>query len=193
MTSLLDTSGAAYIDPSAQIYGQVTLREGCSIWCNAVIRCEAAHVDIGAFSNIQDFVMIHTDPGRPVVVGSHCSITHHATLHGCTIGDNVLVGINATVYGGAVIGDNSIIGQHTYVKDGMVVPPNSIVVGSPAKVIRTANNWIANRINALFYYRNALAYSAGDHRAWDGPEFEAWAVGIMTSVQQEFSALNAAA
>lgn len=193
MTSLLDIRAAAYIDPSAQLYGRVTLREGSSIWCNAVVRCEAAYVDIGAFSNIQDFVMIHTDPGRPVVVGSHCSITHHATLHGCTIGDNVLIGINATVYGGAVIGDNSIVGQHAYVKDGAIVPPNSIVVGSPAKIIRTANNWIANRINALFYHRNALAYSAGDHRAWDGSEFEAWAANIMASVQAEFAALDAPA
>ena len=189
MTSLLDTQAAAYIDPSAQMYGRVTLREGSSIWCNAVIRCEAAHVDIGAFSNIQDFVMVHTDPGRPVVVGSHCSITHHATLHGCTIGDNVLIGINATVYGGAVIGDNSIVGQHAYIKDGTVVPPNSIVVGSPARVVRTANNWIANRINALFYHRNALAYSAGDHRAWDGPEFEDWAASVMARVGREFAAL----
>ena len=190
MTALLDTAEAAYIDPSAQIYGRVTMREGSSIWCNAVMRSEAAHVEIGAFSNVQDFVMIHTDPGRPVVVGTHCSITHHATLHGCTIGNHVLVGINATVYGGAVIGDNSVVGQHAYVKDGTIVPPNSIVVGSPAKVIRTANNWVANRINALFYHRNALAYSAGNHRAWDGPEFEDWAAGIMASVQAEYAALN---
>jgi len=190
VTSILDTSAAAYIDQSAQLYGRVTMHEGSSIWCNAVVRSEAAHVEIGAYSNIQDFVMVHTDPGRPVVVGTHCSITHHATLHGCTIGNHVLVGINATVYGGAVIGDNSIVGQHAYVKDGTIVPPNSIVVGSPAKVIRTANNWIANRINALFYHRNALAYSAGNHRAWDGSEFEDWAAGIMASVQAEYAALN---
>jgi carbonic anhydrase/acetyltransferase-like protein (isoleucine patch superfamily) len=193
VTSRLDTSAAAYIDPSAQLYGRVTMREGSSVWCNAVVRSESAHVDIGAFSNVQDFVMIHTDPNRPVVVGNHCSITHHATLHGCTIGNHVLVGINATVYGGAVIGDNSIVGQHAYVKDDTIVPPNSIVVGSPAKVIRTANNWIANRINALFYHRNALAYAVGDHRAWDGPEFEDWAAGIIASVQAEFAALNPAA
>ena len=101
--------------------------------------------------------MIHTDPGRPVVIGSHCSITHHATIHGSSIGNNVLVGINATIYGGSHIGDNSIVGQHAYVKDGTIVPPNSIVVGSPAKVIRMANSWVANRMNALFYHRNALA------------------------------------
>ena len=171
---LLDLDEAAYIHPSASIYGKVRLAEGSSVWCNAVMRSEAAHIAIGRFSNVQDFVMIHTDPGRPVTVGEYCSITHHATLHGCTVGDNVLIGINATVYGGAVIGDNSIVGQHAYVRDGTVVPPNSIVVGSPAKVIRTANNWLANRINAHFYHRNALAYACGDHRAWDGPEFDAW-------------------
>ncbi len=92
--------------------------------------------------------MIHTDPGRPVVIGDYCSITHHATIHGSTIGNNVLIGINATIYGGSHIGDNSIVGQHAYVKDGTIVPPNSIVVGSPAKVIRMANNWVANRMNA---------------------------------------------
>jgi carbonic anhydrase/acetyltransferase-like protein (isoleucine patch superfamily) len=186
---VIDTDRAAFIHPSALIYGRVTMQEGSSIWCNAVIRSEAAHVEIGAYSNIQDFVMIHTDPGRPVVVGEHCSITHHATLHGCTIGNNVLVGINATIYGGAVIGDNSIVGQHAYVKDGTIVPPNSIVIGSPAKVIRTQNSWIANRMNALFYHRNALAYARGDHRAWDGPEFEAWMGGEIARLQREFEAL----
>lgn len=190
MTSRLDLGAAAYIDPSAQVYGRVTLHEGSSVWCNAVVRSEAAHVAVGRFTNVQDFVMIHTDPGRPVVVGEHCSITHHSTLHGCTIGDHVLVGINATVYGGAIIGDNSIVGQHAYVKDGTIVPPNSIVVGSPAKVIRTANNWIANRLNALFYHRNALAYARGDHRAWDGSEFEDWAAAMMTTVQADFAALH---
>ena len=190
MTSRLDTQAAAYIDPSAQLYGHVRLAEGSSVWCNAVVRCESAHVEIGRFTNVQDFVMIHTDPGRPVVVGEYCSITHHATLHGCTIGNNVLIGINATVYGGAVIGDNSIVGQHAYVKDGTVVPPNSIVVGSPAKVIRTANSWVPNRINALFYHRNALAYSRGDHRAWDGPEFEAWMAATIAQVSAEFDALT---
>lgn len=189
MTSVIDRDAAAFVHHSAHLYGRVTLREGSSVWCNAVMRSEAAHIDIGRFSNVQDFVMIHTDPGRPVVVGDYCSITHHATLHGCTIGNNVLVGINATIYGGAVIGDNSIVGQHAYVKDGTVVPPNSIVVGSPAKVIRTQNSWIANRLNALFYHRNALAYARGEHRAWDGPEFETWLAETMADLQRQFEAL----
>ncbi len=157
------------------------------MWCNAVVRSECAHVEIGAFSNVQDFVMIHTDPGKPVIIGSHCSITHHATLHGCTLGDHVLIGINATVHNGVTIGSGSIVGQHAYVRDGTVVPPNSIVVGSPAKVISTRDNRLANHINALFYHRNALAYARGDHRAWDGPEFEAWFADTMAGVAKQFS------
>jgi carbonic anhydrase/acetyltransferase-like protein (isoleucine patch superfamily) len=185
---LVDLSRAAFVHPSAAIYGKVTVHEGASIWCNAVIRSEAAHVEIGAFTNVQDFVMIHTDPGRPVVIGSHCSITHHATIHGSSIGDNVLVGINATIYGGCHIGSNSIVGQHAYVKDGTRIPPNSIVVGSPAKVIRSANSWIANRLNASLYHRNALAYAQGDHRAWEGADFESWLaseIGRITSEYQQ--------
>ncbi len=157
------------------------------MWCNAVVRSETAHVEIGARSNVQDFVMIHTDPGKPVIIGDCCSITHHATLHGCIIGDHVLVGINATVYNGAVIGAGSIVGQHAYVRDGTIVPPNSIVVGSPAKVIRTHDNRLANRINAEFYVRNAAAYQRGEHRAWDGPEFETWFGDMMKRLAAEYS------
>lgn len=190
--SELDLGRAAFVHPSALLYGKVRMAEGSSIWCNAVVRSEAAHVSIGDHTNVQDFVMIHTDPGRPVVIGSHCSITHHATIHGSTIGDNVLIGINATVYGGSHIGDNSIVGQHAYVKDGTIVPPNSIVVGSPAKVIRMANNWVANRMNALFYHRNALAYARGDHRAWEGAAFEAWVQQTLAALTSEYQRLEAA-
>ena len=168
----LDLDAAAYIHPSAAIYGRVAMREGSSMWCNAVVRSEAAHVEVGAFSNVQDFVMIHTDPGRPVVIG------------------DCLIGINATVYGGATIGAGSIVGQHAYVKDGTVVPPNSIVVGSPAKIIRTADSRIPNRVNAAFYHRNALAYAKGDHRAWDGPEFDAWLAETVARISAEVAALG---
>jgi carbonic anhydrase/acetyltransferase-like protein (isoleucine patch superfamily) len=165
----------------------VSLADHASVWCNVVMRSELAHIAIGRFTNVQDFVMVHTDPGKPVVVGDYCSITHHATLHGCTIEDHVLVGINATVYNGAVIGAGSIVGQHAYVRDNTIVPPNSIVVGSPAKVIRTADNRLANRINAEFYARNAAAYARGEHRAWDGPEFETWFGDLMKRLTKEYA------
>lgn len=184
---MIEIADSAFVHPSAQLYGRVKVGEGASVWCNAVVRSETAHVEIGAFANVQDFVMIHTDPGKPVVVGDYCSITHHATLHGCTLGDHVLVGINATIFNGAVIGAGSIVGQHAYVRDGMVVPPNSIVVGSPAKVIKTADNRLANRINAEFYARNGAAYKRGDHRAWDGPEFETWFGDMMQRLAKEYA------
>jgi carbonic anhydrase/acetyltransferase-like protein (isoleucine patch superfamily) len=187
MTNPISIADTAFVHPSAQLYGHVSVEDGASVWCNAVVRSEVAHVSIGAFSNIQDFVMIHTDPGKPVVVGKYCSVTHHATLHGCTIGDHVLVGVNATIFNGAQVGSGSIIGQHAYVKDGTIIPPNSIVVGSPAKVIRTADNRLANRINAEFYVRNGAAYKRGDYRAWDGPEFETWFGDMMKRLQAEYA------
>lgn len=184
---MIEIADSAFVHPSAQLFGRVKVGEGASVWCNAVVRCETSYVEIGDGANIQDFVMIHTDPGKPVTVGSYCSVTHHATLHGCVLGDHVLVGVNATIFNGAVIGAGSIIGQHAYVRDGMVVPPNSIVVGSPAKVIRTADNRLANRINAEFYIRNGAAYKRGEHRAWDGAEFETWFGDMMKRLAAEYS------
>jgi carbonic anhydrase/acetyltransferase-like protein (isoleucine patch superfamily) len=184
---MIEIADSAFVHPSAQLYGNVRVGDGASVWCNAVVRCETSHVEIGDCANIQDFVMIHTDPGKPVIVGAYCSVTHHATLHGCTLGDHVLVGVNATIFNGAVIGAGSIVGQHAYVKDGTIVPPNSIVVGSPAKVIRTADNRLANRINAEFYVRNGAAYKRGDHRAWDGGEFETWFGDMMKRLAKEYA------
>ena len=184
---MIEIADTAFVHPSAQLYGKVSVGDGASVWCNAVVRSEVAHVEIHAGANIQDFVMIHTDPGKPVTVGSYTSVTHHATLHGCTIGDHCLIGINATIYNGAVIGAGSIVGQHAYVRDGTIVPPNSIVVGSPAKVIRTADNRLANRINAEFYALNAAAYKRGEHRAWDGPEFETWFGDMMKRLAKQYS------
>ena len=188
MTSRLEIDATAFIHPSAQMYGYVRVGAGASVWCNAVIRSEIAHVEIGEAANIQDFVMIHTDPGKPVIVGAYTSVTHHATLHGCTIGDHCLIGINATIYNGASIGAGSIVGQHAYVRDGTVVPPNSIVVGSPAKVIATRDSRLPNRINDEFYRRNGAAYARGDHRAWDGPEFEAWFADTLKRLSAEYGA-----
>jgi carbonic anhydrase/acetyltransferase-like protein (isoleucine patch superfamily) len=185
--SLVDLSRAAFVHPSAAVYGKVRAGEGSSLWCNVVIRSEAAHVEIGDYTNIQDFVMIHTDPGKPVIVGAYTSVTHHVTLHGCTVGDHCLIGINATVYNGSHVGAGSIVGQHAYLKDRTIVPDNSIVVGSPAKVIATRDNRLPNRINAEFYMRNAECYAVGDHRAWAGPEFESWFAATMQRLQTEYA------
>jgi carbonic anhydrase/acetyltransferase-like protein (isoleucine patch superfamily) len=165
--------GVAYIDPTARIYGKVEIGADASLWPYAVIRAEGSHVRIGRCSNLQDHVMVHVGYRTPTIVGDYCSITHRAVLHGCTIGDNCLIGIGATVMEGAVIGENSIVAGHSYVADNTVIPPNSIVMGTPAKVVRTRNSFVANRVNALLYHRNAAAYVMGHHRAWDGPEYEA--------------------
>jgi carbonic anhydrase/acetyltransferase-like protein (isoleucine patch superfamily) len=164
---------AGYIDPTARVYGAVEIGAGSSLWPYAVIRAEGFAVKIGRCTNLQDHVMVHVGYRTPTIVGDHCSITHRAVLHGCTIGDNCLIGIGATVMEGAVIGADSIVAGHSYVADNTVIPPNSIVMGTPAKVVRTRSSFVANRVNAMLYHRNALAYARGDYRAWDGPEYEA--------------------
>ena len=100
---------------------------------------------IGRFTNLQDHVMVHVGYHKPTIVGDYCSITHRVVLHGCTIGDNCLIGIGATIMEGAVIGENSIVAGHSFVADNTIVPPNSIVMGTPAKVVRTVNSFVANR------------------------------------------------
>jgi carbonic anhydrase/acetyltransferase-like protein (isoleucine patch superfamily) len=188
VTPAIDRAAAAFVHPTALAYGNVVLEEGASMWPYSVIRAESAHVRIGKYVNLQDFTMVHTSPGLPVEIGDYTSVTHHATIHGTRIGKHCLIGINATCYDGTVIGDNCIIGQHAYLKDGTQVPDNSIVVGAPAKIIRTANSTMQNKLNALFYHRNALAFARGDHRAWDGPDFERWVMQTIEQLQKEFNA-----
>ncbi|PCJ34461.1 MAG: gamma carbonic anhydrase family protein [Cellvibrionales bacterium] len=160
----------AYIHSTAQIYGAVQVSEGASIWPYAVIRSEANEVLIGEKTNIQDFVMIHIGLSQGTYIGNHCSITHHCTLHGCKIGDNCLIGINTTIMDGCVVGDNCIIAGHTYLKEGTIIPDNSIVAGTPGKVVKKKNSRIENRLNAIWYYENALGYAQGNHRRLSNPE-----------------------
>ncbi|MCW5699337.1 MAG: gamma carbonic anhydrase family protein [Rhodospirillales bacterium] len=187
MTGSIDTSSAAYIHPSTLMYGDVTVGEGASLWPHVVIRAEMHAVRIGRFSNVQDFVMVHVGWDTPTVVGDYCSITHHVTLHGCTIGDNCLIGINATVMDGAVIGDNTIVAGHTFIREGSVIPANAVVMGTPGRVVATRNNFVANRVNAMLYHRNAVAYAHGDHRAWSGPDFEAFLAAQRSRFEAEFA------
>jgi carbonic anhydrase/acetyltransferase-like protein (isoleucine patch superfamily) len=179
---------AAYIDPTARVFGDVAIGYGSSLWPYAVIRAEGFAVRIGRSTNLQDHVMVHVGYNAPTIVGDYCSITHRAVLHGCTIGDNCLIGIGATIMEGAVIGESSIVAGHSYVADNTVIPPNSIVMGTPAKVVRTRNSFVANRVNAMLYHRNAVAYAKGDHRAWDGPEYEAEARRWREDAEREFAA-----
>lgn len=160
----------ALIHPSAQMFGDVRVSKGASVWPNVVMRAEMNHIEIGEGANIQDFVMIHVAFKTPTIVGLWCSITHHVTLHGCQIGADCLIGINATIMDGAVIGANSIVAGHAFVREGAVIPPNSIVMGSPASVTKERNNQRANRMNGVIYKMNAEAYAAGDFRVWSRPD-----------------------
>jgi carbonic anhydrase/acetyltransferase-like protein (isoleucine patch superfamily) len=178
---------AAYIDPTARAYGGVEIAEGASLWPYTVIRAESRIVRIGRFSNLQDHVMLHVGYHSPTIVGDYCSITHRVVLHGCTIGDHCLIGIGATVMEGAVIGDNSIVAGHSFVADNTIIPPNSIVMGTPAKVVRTVNSFVGNRINAMLYHRNALAYARGQHRAWEGPDYAAESRRWQAEAELEFA------
>ncbi|MCG8695892.1 MAG: gamma carbonic anhydrase family protein [Minwuiales bacterium] len=180
----------AFIHPTAQIYGKVTIGTGVSVWINAAIRSESQDITIGDYTNIQDFVMLHVGYGKGVHVGRHCSITHHVTLHGCTVGDNCLIGINTTIMDGCVIGDNCIVGAHTFLKEGTVIPDNSIVAGSPGAVRKTRNSFVENRMNAFFYYHNGLAYAEGNHRRWQDPDFLELAGKEMEKLRGELTALS---
>lgn len=162
----------AFIHETALVYGKVHIGEGASLWPYVVIRSEMHEVRIGKRTNIQDFVMIHVGNATPTIIGENCSITHHGTIHGADIGDNCLIGINATLMDGVKIGANSIVAGHSIVTEGTVIPENSIVAGSPAKVIRTRDNGTANAMNAAFYFENAKAYAQGDHRITDRDHFK---------------------
>jgi carbonic anhydrase/acetyltransferase-like protein (isoleucine patch superfamily) len=182
----------AFIHPTALIHGKVRIGRDVSLWPYTVIRAELAQVQIGEATNIQDFVMIHVGYTQPTIIGKHCSITHHCTVHGATIGDNCLIGVNATIMDGCVVGENSIVAGGAFLKEGTAIPPNSIVMGAPGKVTKTRNNWVANRFNAALYLRNAEHYAKGKHRAWHGDEFHAFAKSEMERLQKEFEALGVA-
>ena len=163
--------GSAYIDPTARLFGEVEIAVDASVWCNVVVRAESDRVVIGPRTNIQDFVMIHVGSGTGTVIGADCSITHHVTLHGCTIGDACLIGIGATIMDGCMIGEGSIVAGGAFLKEGTVIPPHSIVMGSPGAVTKTRDNTLANRMNASLYRRNAEAYAVGDYRLWSRDSF----------------------
>jgi len=181
-----------FVHPTACLYGRIRLGRGVSIWPQAVARAESREIAIGAYSNVQDFAMLHIGDTTPTLVGSHCSIGHRATLHGCSIGDLTLVGIGATVMDGAVVGRNCIIAPHSLVREEQVIPDDSVVAGTPAKVVRTRNNYVRNKLNAFLYHLNARAYARGDHRAWDGADFNELLQARTAAYEAELAAMEAA-
>lgn len=156
-------AGFYYVAESAQVIGNVILEEGAGIWFGAVLRGDNESITVGEGSNIQENCVLHTDLGFPLLIGKGCTIGHAAILHGCTIGNNSLVGMGATVLNGAKIGENCLIGAGALVTEGKVIPDNSLVVGSPAKVVKTlgADSEAMLKLSANHYVENARRFAKG--------------------------------
>lgn len=152
----------AFLARGAMVIGAVTVAADAGIWFNAVVRADAAAITIGEGSNLQDLVAAHADPGFPLTVGANVSVGHSAVLHGCTIEDDVLVGMHATVMNGAVVGAGSIVAAGALITEGTVVPPRSLVAGVPAKVRRelSEDDVALIRLNAEHYRNLAATYRA---------------------------------
>ena len=129
-------TGNYWVAPDAQVMGNIVLKENASVWFGAVLRGDNDPIVIGENSNVQDGAVMHTDIGCPLTLGANVTVGHQAMLHGCTVGDNSLIGIGATVLNGAKIGRNCLIGAHALVGEGKEIPDNSMVLGMPGKVVR---------------------------------------------------------
>ena len=125
-----------WIADSADVIGSVVLENNASIWFNAVLRGDCDRIVIGENSNIQDGSVLHTDAGVELIVGRNVTVGHKVMLHGCTIGDNTLIGINSVILNGAKIGNHSLIGANTLIPEGKVIPDGSLVMGSPGKIVK---------------------------------------------------------
>lgn len=156
----LPPKGEYFIAPTAAVIGRVELGRQVSIWFGAVLRGDNEPILIGEGSNIQDNCVLHTDPGFPLTIGRNVVVGHSVILHGCTIGDNVLVGMGATIMNGARIGANSVIGAGALIPEGKEIPPNSLVVGMPGKVSRTLGDEEAAQLlaGAKSYQRKIPLY-----------------------------------
>lgn len=161
--SRVQAEGDYFIAENASVIGSVTLKANTSVWFSAVIRGDIEPIIIGEGSNVQDCAVLHTDAGFPVTVGEKCTIGHQAMLHGCTIDDNSLIGINAVILNGAHIGKNCIVGASALITEGKEIPDGSLVVGSPGKVVRQLSEEQIQTItdNANRYMNNLKRYKAG--------------------------------
>ncbi len=147
----------AWVADSAQVIGRVHMGEGSSVWYGAVLRGDTDSITLGARSNVQDGSVLHADPGFPLTLGENVTVGHQVMLHGCTIGDGALIGIQAVVLNGAKIGKNCLVGAGSVVTEGKEFPDNSLILGSPAKVVRTLSpeQALSMRSAALHYVENA--------------------------------------
>lgn len=125
----------AYLADTATVAGNVTLAGGVSIWFGSVLRAELSPITVGPETNIQDNSVVHTDPEYPCTIGARVTVGHRVILHGCTVEDDVLIGMGAVVMNGAVIGEGAVVGAGAVVTEGTVVPPRTIAVGVPARIL----------------------------------------------------------
>ncbi|ESW88238.1 acetyltransferase [Mesorhizobium sp. LSJC269B00] len=152
-----------WIAPDATLIGDISVGRNAGFWFGVVIRGDNEAIVIGADSNVQEHTVMHTDPGFPLRIGQGCTIGHRALLHGCTIGDNSLIGMGAIVLNGARIGKNSLVGAGALVTEGKEFPDNCLIVGSPARVIRTLDDAAVARLraSAAHYVANGKRFKAG--------------------------------
>ena len=157
-----DIHETAYIVDNATVIGNVELKAQSSVWFGVKLRGDTERISIGERSNLQEGVVVHTDKGYPLTVGSNVTVGHQAMLHGCTIGDGSLVGIQAVILNGARIGRNCLVGAGALVTEGKEFPDNSLIVGSPAKVVRTlTEEQVAGLMaSADMYVKRAANYRA---------------------------------
>lgn len=159
----LEDAESVWIAADAIVIGNVRLGRDVGIWFGSVLRGDNELIAIGAGSNVQEHTVMHTDPGYPLSIGEGCTIGHRAILHGCTIGDNSLIGMGAAVLNGAVIGKNCLVGGGALVTEGKTFPDNSLIVGTPAKVVRSLDQAAVERLtwSATHYVANAKRFRNG--------------------------------
>ncbi|MGR1582325.1 gamma carbonic anhydrase family protein [Thalassobius sp. S69A] len=162
-TPELPENGDVWVAPDANVVGNVRLGQGASVWFGCTLRGDNELIDIGDGSNVQENTVMHTDAGYPLSIGENCTIGHKAMLHGCTIGDNSLIGMGATVLNGARIGKNCLIGANALITEGKEIPDGSLVMGSPGKVVRQLDEAAIQRLtlSALHYQENMRRFRDG--------------------------------
>jgi carbonic anhydrase/acetyltransferase-like protein (isoleucine patch superfamily) len=159
----LPSNGNYYIAETASVIGKVRLLNAASVWFGAVLRGDNEWIEIGEGSNVQDNATCHTDLGFPLRIGTNCTVGHNVILHGCTVEDNALIGMGATVMNGARIGRGSIVGAGSVITEGKEFPEYSLIIGAPARVIRTLDPAQVERMGsaAKFYVANGARYAKG--------------------------------
>lgn len=154
---------SAWVAPSADLIGKVVLGEGASVWFGAVLRGDNEPMMLGANSNIQDNSVCHSDAGQPLTIGDNVTVGHSVILHGCTVGNNTLIGMGTTVLNGARIGNNCLVGAGSLVTEGKEFPDGWLIMGRPAKAVRelTSDQLAGLKSSADGYRRNGERYKAG--------------------------------